>query len=184
VLANERRGLLRRRRLLGKDEALDPGRQAVGRAAADDPPEQASVLVRAVELRIARADATRRMGQAEEVAVRDALAPAVLDRLTRESVDGLGRVPAADRATKRAAPAAEALHEQGELEQVRARSRDLRQRGERRTAPLHVAETRRAGPSTPRREGRSWLGRGLPKTSGRPASNGRSPGWRPDALAV
>ena len=39
----------RRRRLLRADEALDQARQAVRLAAADDPLEQASVLVRDVE---------------------------------------------------------------------------------------------------------------------------------------
>ena len=112
VLADERRGLPRRRRRLGADEALDEARQTVGLAAADDPLEQTSVLGRDVERRVAGADATRRVREPEQVAVRDALAPAVLDRLIGERVHRLRRVPAADRAAQRAAPAAEALDEQ------------------------------------------------------------------------
>ena len=140
VLANERRRVLGGRRLLGADEALDQAREAIRLAAADDPLEQASVLVRHLELRVASAHSAGRVGQAEQVAVRHARPLAVLDRLVGERVDRLGRVPAADRATERAAPAAEALHELGELEQVRTRPRHLRQRVERRPARLYVAD--------------------------------------------
>jgi hypothetical protein len=68
------------------------------------------------------------VGQPEQVAVADALALAVLDRLVGESVDRPSGVPAADRTPQRAAPAAEALDERREPKQVRARAGRLRQR--------------------------------------------------------
>jgi hypothetical protein len=83
------------------------------------------------------------MCQAEQVAMRDALALAVLDRLVGELVDRLGGVPAADRAAERAAPAAEALDERRELEQVGARAGHVRQRVERRRTRRLVADGRR-----------------------------------------
>ena len=52
---------------------------AVHFAAADDPLEEAGVLVRDFERRVARADATGRVRQPQQVAVRHAVAPAVLD---------------------------------------------------------------------------------------------------------
>ena len=109
-------------------------------AAADDPLEQARVLTRHVERRVAGAHALGRVRQPQQVAVRHALAPAVLDRLVRERVRRLSGVPAADRPPQRAAPAAEALDEGRELEQVRAGSADQRQRVERRLPRRLVAE--------------------------------------------
>ena len=53
VLADERCRLARGRSRLGAGEALDQARQAVRLAAADDPLEQASMLVRDVERRVA-----------------------------------------------------------------------------------------------------------------------------------
>ena len=101
VLADERRRLTGRCRLLREDEALDHARQAVGLAAADDPLEQASVLVRDVERRVARAHATRRVGEPQEVAVRHAGPLAVLDRLVARA-----RPPAARRTSARPRAAA------------------------------------------------------------------------------
>jgi hypothetical protein len=72
--------------------------------------------------------------------MRHTLPPAVLDRLVGERVDRLRRVPAADRTSERPAPAAEALDEGRELEQVRARAGHLRQRAERRPPCRLVAE--------------------------------------------
>ena len=61
-------------------------------AAADDPLEQASVLVaRPSSCRVARAHPLRRVGEPQQVAVRHALALAVLDRLVGERVDRLRR---------------------------------------------------------------------------------------------
>src|SRR5207249_1963368 len=111
VLAHEFGRLLRRLRDLDADEALDQTRQALGVAAADDPLEETSVLLRDRQRRVAGRDRLGRVGQAQQVAVRDALALAVLDRLVGQLVDRLLRVPAADAATQRAAPAAEALDE-------------------------------------------------------------------------
>ncbi len=128
---DELRRLPRRAGRLRPGEALDDAREAVRAAAADDPLEQASVLTRHVERRVACAHPLGRVRQPQQVAVRHALALAVLDRLVRERVRLLSRVPAADRPPQRAAPAAEALDERRELEQVRARSADERQRVER-----------------------------------------------------
>ena len=83
--------------------------------------------------------------------MRNALALAVLDRLVRERIDRLLGVPATDRAAQRATPAAERLSERGELEQVRAGSRDSRQRIERSLARGLVTEARRHGQSEERR---------------------------------
>src|SRR5438552_1542565 len=107
MLADEHRGLPRGLRLLGTGEALDERRQTVGRAAADDPLEQASVLVRDVELRVARTDIPARVGQAEQVAVRHARALAVLHGLVGERVHRPSGVPLTDRTPQRAAPATE-----------------------------------------------------------------------------
>ena len=79
-----------------------------------------------------------RVRQPEQVAVADALALAVLDRLVGDRLRRPGCVPAADRAPQRAAPAAEALHERGELEQVRAGAADL---GSASSAALRVASS-------------------------------------------
>src|SRR6185312_7557455 len=111
VLADELGRLLRRLRDLDAGEALDQTRHALGVAAAGDPLEQATVLVRDCERRVAGRNRLRRVGQTQQVTVRDALALAVLDRLVGELVRRLLGVPAADSATERAAPAAEALDE-------------------------------------------------------------------------
>jgi hypothetical protein len=156
VLAHERCRHCRRRGRLGAGEALDQARQAVGPAAADDPLEQSAVLGRDVQRRVARRHPRRRVGQAEQVAVGDALAPAVLDRLVGKLVHRLGRVPAADRAAEASAPAAEPLDERRELEQVGARAGHLRQRVERRRSRRLVAE---AGRHRERKERRVVLRR-------------------------
>ena len=91
---------------LGAGEALDQARQPVGVAAADDPLEQASVLGRDVQRRVAGGHRCGRVGQPQHVAVGDAVALAVLDRLVRQPVGRLGGVPRADRTAQRAAPAA------------------------------------------------------------------------------
>ena len=82
------------------------------------------------------------------------------DYLNWFEATGLGR-PSGEfadymRAAERATPAAEAFDEQRELEQVRARAGDLRQRGERRLASLHVAD---AGRECERVQGRVVLRR-------------------------
>ena len=115
------------------------GRPAVV-TAADDPLEQRGVLGRDLELRVAGAHRRARVGEAEQVAVRHAVALAVLDRLERELVRGAVRVPGTDRATQRAAPAAELLDERREVEQVRSGAADVGQRGERGLAGRLVAE--------------------------------------------
>src|SRR5207248_5139418 len=111
VLADQRGRRAWRCRLLGAGEALDQLRQAVGLATADDPLEQPSVLVRDLELRVARADASRRVRETQQIAVRHACAAWVLHGLVGERLDRLGRVPATHRAAERTAPAAEALDE-------------------------------------------------------------------------
>ena len=156
VLADERRALARRRRHLRAREALDQARQTVRRAAADDPLEQASVLVRDIERRVAGADSSGRVSKTQHVTMRHAVTLPVLHRLVGERVGRLRRVPAADRASQRAAPAAEALDERDEPEQVRARARDLRQRRERRLARRLVS---RAGRERERVERRVVLRR-------------------------
>ena len=143
ILAHERGRLVRRLRGLGAGEALHQRREAVRAVTADDPLEQARVLVRDLQRRVARAHRATRVRQAEQVAVRHALALAVLHRLVRERSDVLRGVPAADCPSERAAPAAEALDELGELEQVRARARDTRERVERRPARPLVAQAGR-----------------------------------------
>src|SRR5439155_18289036 len=100
-----------RRRLLGECKALDQAWQAVRLAAADDPLEEAAVLLAELVRRVARADPARRVGEAEQVTVRHTVPLAVLDRLVGERLGRAARVPAADCATQRAAPAAEALGE-------------------------------------------------------------------------
>ncbi len=72
-----------------------------------------------------------------------AVSLAVLDRLVGERLHRPAGVPAADRSSQRAAPAAELLDERRELEQVRARASHPRQRLERRPARRLVAETGR-----------------------------------------
>src|SRR5262249_60499669 len=106
VLADERRSLTRRRRLLCPDEALDQRRQSLGPAATHDPLEQASVLVRDVEFRVPRADASARVGQAEQVAVRATRARAARYPLVGGRVDRPGGGPAAPRPAGRRAPPA------------------------------------------------------------------------------
>jgi hypothetical protein len=96
------------------------------------------------------------VGQPEQVAVADALALAVLDRLVGESVDRPSGVPAPDRTPQRAAPAAEALDERRELEHVRARAGHVRQGVESRLACRLVPQ---AGRQREREEGRIVLRR-------------------------
>src|SRR4051794_16013538 len=94
VVANQRGRLAWVLGPLGANEALDETWQAVRLAAADDPLEQTSVLVRDVERRVARADAPRRVCETQEVAVRDARALAILDRLVGERLRLTRGVPA------------------------------------------------------------------------------------------
>jgi hypothetical protein len=77
--------------------------------------------------------------EAQEVAVRPAVALAVLDDLVGERVDVLALVPRADRAAQPAAPAAELLDVGGEVEQVRADAADLGERVERGALGLLIA---------------------------------------------
>ena len=135
VLADERGRLRRRRRGLRAGEPLDEAWETVRRAAADDPLEQRRVLIGDLERRVAGAHRPARVGEAEEVAVRDALTPAVLDRLMGELVRRALRVPRADRAAQPTTPATELLDEGRELEQVRAGAADVGQRGERGASP-------------------------------------------------
>ena len=74
---------------------------------------------------------TRRAGRDRRgtVAVGHALAPAVLHRLVAEGVEAaLRRLPTRDGPAQRATPAAKALDERGEREQVRAGTGRLRER--------------------------------------------------------
>jgi hypothetical protein len=97
----------------------------------------------AVSRGIARGHVRRRVRQPQQVAVGDALAPAVLDRLVGERLHRLGGVPAADRSAQRAAPAAETLDERREPEHVRAGARHPWQRREGRLPRHLVAEAGR-----------------------------------------
>jgi hypothetical protein len=112
--------------------------------------------------------------QPEQVAVRYALALAVLDRLVGERVNRLRGVPAAHRPPPRAAPAADALDERRELEQVRARARHLRQRVERRPARCLVLRTRGKRESEQGRvvlrRATPWLTRTISSTVRRPSA--------------
>jgi hypothetical protein len=60
-------------------------------------------------------------------AVRPAVPLAILHQLIRQAIDRLRQIPGADGPPQRPAPAARALHEFGEREQMRARARHLRQ---------------------------------------------------------
>ena len=91
------------------------------------------------------------MGEAQQVTMAHALAPAVLDRLIGELLDILGCVPAPDRAPQRAAPAAEALDEPRELKQMRSGPADSRQRIQRGATSGLIAETRARGQRKHRR---------------------------------
>jgi hypothetical protein len=130
VVAHESRRPLRRVGRLGEREALDDPRQAVRLAAADDPLEQAQMLVAELHRRVAGAHAHRRVRQAEQIAVGHALAPAVLDRLVGERLGRAVAIPRAHGAAQGAAPTAEALDEGRELEQVRRRAADACERRE------------------------------------------------------
>ena len=132
---------LRRLGRLGGDEALDDARQAVRGGATDDPLEQRRVLRRDLERRVPGRHVAGRVREPQEVAVGHAVSLAVLDRLVGERLHRPTGVPAADRSSQRAAPAAELLDERRELEQVRARASHPRQRLERRPARRLVAET-------------------------------------------
>jgi hypothetical protein len=142
VLADERGRLPGRARRLGADEALDERRQSIGVAAADDPVEEPSVVGAHLERRVSGADAGSRVCEPQEVSVRHSVPLPVLHRLVGERVHRLRRVPATHRPPERAAPAAEALDEGRELEEMRARARDPRQCVERRTPRCVVAEAR------------------------------------------
>jgi hypothetical protein len=80
-----------------------------------------------------------RVRETQEVAVRPAVALAVLDGLVGERVDVLALIPRADRAAQPAAPAAELLDVGGEVEQVRADAADVGERVERGATGLLVA---------------------------------------------
>jgi hypothetical protein len=147
VLAYERGRPLRRLRGLSRDEPVHHARQAVrttgsagGARAADDPLEQRLVLWRDLERRVTGRHLAGWVPETEEVAVRHAVALAVLDRLVSERVDGSAGVPAADGSAQRATPAAELLHERRELEQVRADASHPRQRVELGSTRRLVAE--------------------------------------------
>jgi hypothetical protein len=140
VLGDQARGLGGRLHRLGAGEPLDQTREPVAGAAAHDPLEEPLVLGHHRERRVAGRHPAGRVGEAQEVAVGDALAPAVLDRLVGERIDRLRGVPAPDGAAQRAPPAAEALDERREPEQVRARAGHLRQRVERGPAGADIAE--------------------------------------------
>jgi hypothetical protein len=140
VLAHQARGRRGIRRLLRADEALDDARQALGASTAHDPLEQPLVVPADRELRVAGAHIRAGVGEPQHVAVRHALALAVLHRLEGDVAHRLVRVPAGDATAQPAAPAAEALHELDELEQVGRRPRHPRQRVERRAPRLVVAE--------------------------------------------
>jgi len=68
------------------------------------------------------------MRQPQQVAVRPTVALPVLRRLPRQLVRRLGDVPGCHRLTQQPAPAAEALHELREMEQMRPDPSDLRER--------------------------------------------------------
>ncbi len=126
-------------------------RQAIGATATDDPVEQSCVLTGNLELRIASAHRLARMGESQQVAVAHTVTLTVLHRLVGERIELLRRVPAPDRSTQRAAPAAEVLDEPRELEQMRSSPADRRQRVERRTTSGLVAEARARGQREQRR---------------------------------
>jgi hypothetical protein len=95
---------------------------------------------------IGRAAALRlRLGEAEQVAVRPAIALLVLDELERERVRILVEVPTGDRATQTAAPAAELFDVAGEQEQLRAGAAHLRHGGECACAGLRIIRRRAGG---------------------------------------
>ena len=141
VLAHQRRRLLRRVNSLRAGEALDHTREPVGVATANDPLEQPGMLIRHGEGRVAGADPLGRVREPQQVAMGHTLTLAVLDCLIAERIWRLRRVPAPDATPQRAAPAAEALDERRELEQMRARAAHLGERVERRLADDLVAET-------------------------------------------
>jgi hypothetical protein len=91
------------------------------------------------------------VGQAEQVAVAEPGALAVLHRLVGELVLRPDRVPAADGPAQRAPPAAEALDVADELEEVRADARHTREGVERRPAGRRVAEAGGRGEREQRR---------------------------------
>ena len=109
----------------------------------------------------------RRVGQTQQVAVRHALALAVLDRLERERVDGLRGVPAADRAPQRRGPS-------------RGSPRRTRRTGTGacRSAPPAAAPRARPCGSARRRRlppARARTGPGRSSAHGPPSRCGRSP---------
>ncbi len=140
VLAHERGRPLGRLRRLSRDEPVDHARQAVRNGAADDPLEQRLVLRRDRERRVTGRHLARRVREPQEVAVGHAVTLAVLDRLVGERVNRSAGVPAAHRPAQRTPPAAELLDERRELEQMRARASDPRERFERRSTGRLIAE--------------------------------------------
>jgi hypothetical protein len=127
---DQQRRCLGRLGLGQRREAADDRRQFRPQRAAAHPVEQ----VAPGEL------VGQRVRQAQQVAMRPAVALLVLDRLVGELVDRTRLVPPGDRAAQAAAPAAHGLHGLGELEQMRAGARDLGQRRERGALRRLVAE--------------------------------------------
>ena len=65
------------------------------------------------------------MSEAEQVAVRPAIALLILDRLVREVIGTAVHIPVANGVAQTTAPAAHRIHVFGEVEQVRADAADL-----------------------------------------------------------
>ena len=108
--------------------------------------------------------------------MRHTLPLAVLDRLVRERLDALLCVPPTHRPPQRAAPAAEALDERRELEEVRAGSAHARERGERCPARRLVASSLR--PSRARRSPGRSSAPAPPRSHATISSTARTPSWR------
>ena len=96
-----------------------------------------------VEQLLARRLLRGRMRKPQQVAVRPASALTVLHRLQRKPVHRLPGVPRSDTAPEPAPPAAQALDGLGELEQVRARAADPRDRRHGEPLGLVIANRRR-----------------------------------------
>ena len=96
-----------------------------------------------------------RVGQAQQVAVAPAVAALVLDGLVSQLAGRHGLVPGGDGAPRPAAPAPQAVHVGGEVEQVRADAGDLRQGVEGSLARRLVAQRGGDGQS---QQGRVVLG--------------------------
>ena len=100
----------------------------------------------------------RRLGmrQAQRIAVRPAIARLVLDRLVGQRFGRLVGIPRPDRLAKTAAPATEGLDVGQEVEEMRPRARNTRQRSKGGAAGCLVAKRRGHGQ---RKERRVVLGR-------------------------